>query len=319
MCLPLLILTSALSSPTIVAAEPRADGVLVTFDTEIDPTWGQASRWMCTGHLITDAIMAPDGHRVFLRTTGGPAGRHLVAIDDGPSTVFDAVGDAHRPGPDFAASKHPVVEKLDRTAPEGAIVLFGGHGTPNLRMRNGGPVQWKIIGDTLHVQRGTGDAVSTTPLGSGRYHVEWRSPAGGDPQKQDGGNSGVKIASRYEVQILNTEGHPRPARFNEAGSIYRIKAADRNVALGPDHWQVYDIWFTEPLWHDGEKIADARMTVWWNGVLVHDDVLVPNKTGASEAEGIEPRPLLLQDHHHAGEGDVCFRNVWFMPASRDDS
>ena len=118
---------------------------------------------------------------------------------------------------------------------------------------------------------------------------------------------------------MNNAGAPWPSRFNEAGSIYRVKAADHNVALGANRWQVYDIDYTRPVWHDGRKGADARMTVWGNGVKVHDDVLVPNKTGASIEEGPAPMPLLLQDHHHVGKGDVRFRNVWFQPAPKQES
>ena len=102
--------------------------------------------------------------------------------------------------------------------------------------------------------------------------------------------------------------------YNEAGSIYRIKAADSNASAGADRWQSYDVWFTEPIWKDGQKIADARMTVWWNGVKVHDDVLVPAKTGVSIEEGPDPKPLLLQAHGSAAEDEVRFRNVWYVPA-----
>jgi hypothetical protein len=45
-----------------------------------------------------------------------------------------------------------------------------------------------------------------------------------------------------------------------------------------------------------------------NGVLVHDDAPLANKTGGGEAEGPLARPLRLQDHGNP----VLFRNVWLV-------
>ena len=61
---------------------------------------------------------------------------------------------------------------------------------------------------------------------------------------------------------------------------------------------------------DGAKTESARMTVWHNGILIHDDVVVDGPTGASLASSEVPRgPLLLQDHGNP----VRYRNVWFAP------
>jgi len=38
-------------------------------------------------------------------------------------------------------------------------------------------------------------------------------------------------------------------------------------------------------------------------------VELPNKTGAGEPEGPEPRPIMLQDHGNK----VRFRNIWIVP------
>lgn len=183
----------------------------------------------------------------------------------------------------------------------------------------GGPVAWTIEGTDLVVSPGTGDLLSDRPLGSGRFHVEWLSPPGGEIGTQRNGNSGVKVASVYEVQILNTPGRadedarPGVPLFNEAGAIYRIKAPDVNASTGAGRWQAYDIEYTAPTWNGSDKTTNARMSVWWNGVLVHDDVEVPAKTGASAAESPGAHPLLLQDHQSEADTPVRFRNIWFVP------
>lgn len=100
--------------------------------------------------------------------------------------------------------------------------------------------------------------------------------------------------------------------FNEAGSIYRQRAADHNASLGAGVWQTYDIRFRAPRWEGDRKVANARITLWWNGVLVHDDVEVADKTGMSAAEAPGDHPLLLQAHGTAANGPVRFRNVWVV-------
>jgi hypothetical protein len=113
---------------------------------------------------------------------------------------------------------------------------------------------------------------------------------------------------RYEVQILDSFGL-RP-QFNDGASMYRTKAPDLNMVFPPLQWQTYDIYFTAARFDDeGNRIAQARITVLYNGIKVHDNYQLPNKTGAGQPEGPNPLPILLQDHGNP----VVFRNVWIEP------
>ena len=89
------------------------------------------------------------------------------------------------------------------------------------------------------------------------------------------------------------------------------------MCLPPGQWQTYDITFRSPRFEPGEgnpvKRQNARITVIHNGVTIHDDVELKNKTGAGRPEGPEPGPILLQDHGHA----VRFRNIWILPLAGD--
>ena len=323
LCTTVLLASLVCTSCSVRGVEAREDGLVLTFNDPLgDTTCTDAANWSVSGHAVREVIAAPDGHRLFLRTVGTPNGRLDIKgtccpnVEVQTSVRLDTP--STRPGPDFAASALPLEPALSRVAPPGAIRLFVDGDTSNLVMKNApdGPFTWTVDGDALVVHQGRGDVLSRMPLGSGRYHIEWMSPSGGAARSQQNGNSGVKFACRYEVQIMNNPGAPWPSRHNEAGSIYRIKAADTNVSTGPDRWQTYDVLFTEPHWHEGRKLTDARMTVWWNGVKVHDDVLVPAKTGASIGEGPEPMPLLLQDHASTADGEVRFRNVWYVADSK---
>lgn len=189
------------------------------------------------------------------------------------------------------------------------------------RISDGAPMDWPLNRGELIVKRGDG-AMGSNDIGfpvdlsyhGQLVHIEWLSPPGGNLSDQTNGNSGVKIQSRYEVQIMNAPGivdyPPEPPRFNEAGAIYRQFAPRVNPSYGPGVWQTFDIFFWPARFKDGKKVEDAVMTVYWNGVNVHDRVRLKGKTGASVEEGPGHLPLLLQDHPSGAEGPVRFRNIF---------
>ena len=155
--------------------------------------------------------------------------------------------------------------------------------------------------------------LSAAPHGDCFLHVEWRVPAGGAGELA--GNSGIKLQGRYEVQILDDDPSVRGTRRG-AGAIYNTAAPQRSPHRGPGEWQSYDILFRAARWNGDVKLENARMTVYWNDVLVHDDVPLPAATGVSPPEVPRPMPLLLQGHESDADGDVQFRNVWMVTPPR---
>jgi hypothetical protein len=224
--------------------------------------------------------------------------RYRMVVHQGKVVVEDA----ERFWNDYA-SPPEVDAKFGR--PENAIVLFDGTGYSKWERDGGGDVAWKLIDGAMQVVPRSGNIVTKKPVRDFAMHVEFQLPT--DAEDRERGNSGVYIQRRYEVQIINSYG--REPKFDECGSIYRFKAPDRNVCRGPGQWQSYDIRFREARYDGDKKVADARITVYHNGVLIHDDVAIPNKTGAGRPEGPEPLPILLQDHGSA----VSFRNIWIAP------
>ncbi|MFG0328840.1 MAG: DUF1080 domain-containing protein [Phycisphaerales bacterium] len=194
--------------------------------------------------------------------------------------------------------------------PDSAQVLFDGTTLDAFSGRSKSGLTWLVEDGVLIVDQAAGDLYSRDSFGDCRLHLEWLSPAGGAGQLS--GNSGIKLQGRYEIQILNSPGEPHVLSDREAGAIYAFKAPDRNASTGADAWQSYDIWFTAPRWEGDQKVADATITLFWNGVLVHDRVEVPGKTGASDPEGPDPAPLLLQAHASDASGPVRFRNMWIV-------
>lgn len=185
---------------------------------------------------------------------------------------------------------------LAARAPEGALVLFDGSDTDQF-------VNGQMTEDGLLIE-----GTDIKPMHQDfDLHLEFRLPYMPEARDQGRGNSGVYIQGRYECQILDSFGQT-PA-FNGAGSLYRYRAPQVNMALPPLVWQTYDIRFTAPRWAgDGTKIRNARITSWLNGVVIHDDVELENKTGAGQPESPTLLPTKLQNH----SDPVRFRNLWII-------
>ena len=176
----------------------------------------------------------------------------------------------------------------------------------------GGPIQWRFDEGVIQVVPKTGSIMTKRDYADFMMHAEFKTPQMPPEVKGQGrGNSGIYIQRRYELQILDSYG--LEPKNNECGSIYTFKAPDKNVCKKPGEWQTYDILFRAARWADKdgkpEKVQNARLTVFQNGVLIHDNVEVPRKTGAGQAEGPQPMPILLQDHGN----EVAFRNLWILP------
>lgn len=175
------------------------------------------------------------------------------------------------------------------------------------------PTDWPIIQDALEVKplkghRGAGDGsiITKNHYNDIYLHLEFK-PNHKPRELKDSlrGNSGVVFQESYEVQILDSYKIPLEGK-NDCAAIYGIKNADKNAARPTTEWQTYDIFFTAAHWNGGKKVKNARLTVFWNGVLVHDDVEVPVHTAHMKKERPQGGPILLQEHQNA----VQFRNIW---------
>lgn len=185
---------------------------------------------------------------------------------------------------------------IGASAPPGAVVLFDG--SPPEFMDNA-----SVTDDGL-LEVGT---TTSMPVADFRLHLEFRVPYMPNSRGQGRGNSGVYIQRRYEIQVLDSFG--LDSLFDGCGSLYRQQAADVNMSLPPLAWQTFDIWFRAARFDsDGNKIANARITVLHNGVPIHSNREVVAKTGAGLPEGPEPLPILLQNHRDP----VHFRNIWIV-------
>ncbi|MBD3674394.1 MAG: DUF1080 domain-containing protein [Planctomycetaceae bacterium] len=142
-------------------------------------------------------------------------------------------------------------------------------------------------------------------------HLEFRLPYKPYATGQDRGNSGCYLQQRYEVQILDSFG--LDPEFNYCGALYRYKAPDVNMCLPPLQWQTYEIEFKAARFDKaGKKTKNAVITVWHNGVKIHDHFELERKTGAGKQESPEHYVTKFQDHGNP----VRFRNMWIIDLNR---
>jgi len=103
-------------------------------------------------------------------------------------------------------------------------------------------------------------------------------------------------------------------KATDCGSLYQHRKPDQLVCRPAGAWQSFDIVFRAARFEGQQKTQNARITVYQNEQLIHDDVSIRRNTGAGRKERPEALPIQLQGHHN----QVKFRNVWIQTRSLDN-
>jgi hypothetical protein len=203
--------------------------------------------------------------------------------------------------------------------PSDAVVLFDGKDLSSWEIQRadsnsnapavGRANTWKVQDGYFEVAAGSGDLSTKEHFGDIQLHVEWASPAVARGNSQNRGNSGIYLQGLFEVQVLDSYANPTYAD-GQAGALYGQWPPLVNATRKPGEWQSYDIVFEAPHIDNGRVAKPAYMTVFLNGVLLHNrkELMGPTvyrqlaKYGPQPAEG----PIVLQDHGSA----VRYRNIW---------
>lgn len=222
----------------------------------------------------------------------------------------------HLPTNPAAAQDQPVpppvvtAGQFPSRPPSDAIVLFDGKDTSHWIHRNGSAASWLVEDGTLICEPGSGSIFTKELFGDAQIHLEFATASMPEAEGQGRSNSGVYVQGRYEVQILDSYDSTTYID-GQCGAIYGQYPPLVNVCRPPGQWQTYDIIFHAPRFSDeGERIQPGTLTVFHNGVLIHDHAELQGSTTASMlTEGPDPGPLYLQDHGSR----VKYRNIWIRP------
>ena len=210
-----------------------------------------------------------------------------------------AVHDGQRPHPTKVEAKSITTTP----APADADIIFDGTNIDAFTKK------WAVKDGSLIATK-TGKNSTKKSYGSCQLHLEWKIPAGREISGQKGGNSGVFLMGKYEVQIQESHTNVTYAD-GQAAALYGQYPPLVNASRPQGEWQSYDITFTAPEYKDGSVIKPATITVIHNGIVVHNaqELKGPTtnkKLAAYPTDHPEKAPLTLQFH-----GDpIEFRNIW---------
>jgi len=181
------------------------------------------------------------------------------------------------------------------------------------------PIKWQVVPDPVDAgtvimtddraadggKYGAADLVTKKAYRDFRLHVEFLV-------MKPGGNSGVYLQNRYEIQILDGDKtkHGMGAVINETESPY-------HAYNGVGKWNAYDLVFRAARFKEGKRTEKAMVTMYFNGIKVHTNQIIsqvwggPNSGldgGNDGGRGITDTPggLKLQAEGH----DVRYRNIW---------
>lgn len=188
------------------------------------------------------------------------------------------------------------------------------------------PIKWKIVDDPVDKgtvmqtddraadggKYGAADLVTQKAYRDFRLHVEFLI-------MKPGGNSGVYLQNRYEIQVLDGDRtkHGLGAVINESESPY-------DFYNGVGKWNAYDIVFRAARFKDGKRVENPMVTMYFNGRKAHVNQKIsqvwggPNSGidgGNDGGKGITDTPggLKLQAEGH----DVRYRNIWIKELDLD--
>ena len=230
-------------------------------------------------------------------TCDGPDDRHAWAIHD-----------RNRPEPSR-------VTATEGRPPSDAKILFDGTAESFVRnwrhMKADRAADWTVADGCIRCAKGAGYLGTKESFADCQLHIEWMIPERPSDPPRYYGNSGVYLMGTYEVQILDSAQPGSNYADGIAGAIYAQDPPLVNPTRAPGEWQSFDIVFHAPVWDGDVQTHPGAMTVFHNGVLVHDDFELEGPTTAirrpARPERLAARlPLTLQDHGYP----VAFRNIW---------
>lgn len=118
--------------------------------------------------------------------------------------------------------------------------------------------------------------------------IQGFSPSCGVLYQQTGGNSGVYLQNRYEIQVLDgdTTSHGMAAVINETPSPYY-------AYNGVGKWNAYDIMFRAARFKDGKLVEKPLVTIYFNGKKVHKNQRISQVWGGPNS-GIDGEMMVAK-------------------------
>lgn len=172
------------------------------------------------------------------------------------------------------------------------INLFNGRDLTGWSPATPGRPAWTVRQGVLTNAQGSSDLVTDKKFWNFVLHVEYRIGAGG--------NSGIGLRGRYEIQVLDDAGKPPTSHGN--GAVYDRIAPVLNASKDPGEWQAFDI-----------RLVGRQVSVSLNGFRIIEKQSIDGLTAiAIDANEADPGPILLQ----GDRGIIEFRKIVLYPLTK---
>jgi len=170
--------------------------------------------------------------------------------------------------------------------------LFSGQDLTGWEPDNPAANHWIAQNGELQNLEAGANIRTTHKFGDFKLHIEYNCPRGG--------NSGVYLRGRYEVQIADDA--DRPPSNRGTGSILGRIAPSLNAEKPAGEWQSLVV-----------RLVGREVTVILNGIRVINRQSIDGPTGiALDTNEAEPGPILLQGNR----GMVEFRRIVVYPLTK---
>lgn len=184
----------------------------------------------------------------------------------------------------IAGARAPAMTRKVPVAWTKPAPLFDGKDTNGWEPDDPSHNHWVAQDGELVDQAAGANLRTTRKFGDFKLHIEYNCP--------NGGNSGVYLRGRYEVQVL----YDKSDKLHDMGSIYGFMAPAVDLAPRPGQWESYDV-----------TLVGRTVTVVRNGQTTIDRQEIPGITGgAIDSRESEPGPIYLQGDHTGG---MKYRNI----------
>ncbi len=174
---------------------------------------------------------------------------------------------------------------------QGFRALFDGVGIKGWHPRQEGRTPWAAQNGMLVMPGGGGaDLITDKQFRNFTIRYEYQVPKGG--------NSGLYLRGRYEIQVLDDfDGKKVDVHGN--GSVYGLITPSAFASLAAGEWQTVEA-----------TLIGKNVTVILNGVKIVDNQPIPGVTGAALDDRVDaPGPIMVQGDH----GPIAYRNIRIKP------
>ena len=173
---------------------------------------------------------------------------------------------------------------------QGPVILFDGSDLDAWHTGKPGHLEgWEVDAGVLRNVGRAENLTSNENFWNFALHVEYRV--------SEGGNSGIGLRGRYEVQIYDDFGEEPSIHGN--GAVYSRLMPSVVASKPHSEWQAFDI-----------RLVGRVVTVTLNGTTIIDGEVIEGLTAmALDADESDPGPILIQGDH----GPIEFRMIVVTP------